>query len=603
MGRQTRALFRLAYNYYLDPARYQADVDHYQIKDHEFVSLITALENNQAHAQLLRDMAASFDTDVENLRASVVGFMRRYLVNASHNYYQALGLPNAASIELIREQYRRLIRIFHPDKNTCDDNIALSINEAYNVLKNPERRSDYDKRIQENLPPATVAYTYRFRGPRQSGLNRPLTDYLYFLPGFQAHPRIYIWSCVAIMAFVVAVLPHRSGQIIESPSFAYTPSPAVARDAPAKFTDGLSGVSIEASSVATLLNSPELDRLLAGSTSGEQLNTDHNDSVVKLDMVAEPRAITNLSAAAKEDSVAQVSPEPVIVESPPLKPQLPISDRVAGKVIVDRLLPESDYQTAMAEGSPDTDDLVAGEKTKATDPDQITVSVVESSSVVFKPDRKNEAFIANQLSDRLHQDSAQRGNAGDGIIAVKTDDITQEMDAQDLQLAHAKEPGEKNRQVNIMRSVNYTSQYISTIQLAAYSVDQVGSENEHATGAVVSPPEIIFMKYISQYEAGDIREISRALPEQMLARNGLGREYIESAYRELFENTSSRNIVINELTISQMGASGNLLVSDIVLHAQFNNEATPRQYEGILTLRITNNLGGHEIAEINYDLN
>lgn len=63
------------------------------------------------------------------------------------DYYQLLGVPRGASQDEIKRAFRQLAREYHPDVN--DDPTAAdrfkSINEAYQVLGDPERRARYDR--------------------------------------------------------------------------------------------------------------------------------------------------------------------------------------------------------------------------------------------------------------------------------------------------------------------------------------------------------------------------------------------------------------------------------------------------------------------------
>jgi len=64
------------------------------------------------------------------------------------DYYQTLGLGKTASSKEIKQAYRKLARKFHPDVNP-GDKVAESrfkeINEAYEVLGDPEKRKKYDE--------------------------------------------------------------------------------------------------------------------------------------------------------------------------------------------------------------------------------------------------------------------------------------------------------------------------------------------------------------------------------------------------------------------------------------------------------------------------
>jgi curved DNA-binding protein len=66
---------------------------------------------------------------------------------AFRDYYDALGVPRDASAEEIRRAYRRLARQYHPDVNKepgADDRFK-EISEAYEVLRDPEKRQRYDR--------------------------------------------------------------------------------------------------------------------------------------------------------------------------------------------------------------------------------------------------------------------------------------------------------------------------------------------------------------------------------------------------------------------------------------------------------------------------
>src|SRR5512138_1040375 len=64
------------------------------------------------------------------------------------DYYSTLGVAKAASAKEIKQAYRKLARKYHPDVNPGDKAAEAKfkeINEAYEVLGDPEKRKKYDE--------------------------------------------------------------------------------------------------------------------------------------------------------------------------------------------------------------------------------------------------------------------------------------------------------------------------------------------------------------------------------------------------------------------------------------------------------------------------
>ncbi|MFW6202395.1 MAG: DnaJ domain-containing protein, partial [Gemmatimonadota bacterium] len=67
---------------------------------------------------------------------------------STKDYYEVLGVGEAASAEEIKRAYRRLAKRYHPDANPDDPTAGerfKEVGEAYAVLSDPEKRKRYDQ--------------------------------------------------------------------------------------------------------------------------------------------------------------------------------------------------------------------------------------------------------------------------------------------------------------------------------------------------------------------------------------------------------------------------------------------------------------------------
>lgn len=90
------------------------------------------------------------------------------------DYYQILGLQRTATADQVKTAYRRLARKYHPDvsKEANAEERFKEVQEAYEVLKDPEKRAAYDqlgsewKTGQQFRPPPDWGSGFEFGGAR-----------------------------------------------------------------------------------------------------------------------------------------------------------------------------------------------------------------------------------------------------------------------------------------------------------------------------------------------------------------------------------------------------------------------------------------------------
>ncbi|HEY1492289.1 MAG TPA: DnaJ domain-containing protein, partial [Steroidobacteraceae bacterium] len=97
------------------------------------------------------------------------------------DYYKILGVDRGVSAAALKSAYRRLARKFHPDvsKEANAEARFKEVQEAYEVLKDPEKRAAYDqlgadwKSGEQFRPPPDWGSGYEFSGgPRRPGRDR-----------------------------------------------------------------------------------------------------------------------------------------------------------------------------------------------------------------------------------------------------------------------------------------------------------------------------------------------------------------------------------------------------------------------------------------------
>jgi hypothetical protein len=154
-------------------AFYRAPGQYSQLRDARLplpagVSELLGAHAHALSAEQIDDTAARLNCSPEECRAAVTFFIKQALLEARGDHYRTLGVSRDADSALIRQHYHYLIRLFHPDRDLNREGwetlYAPVINEAWNQLRTPAKRREYDA----SLPPpdAFDAVLAQGRDPR-----------------------------------------------------------------------------------------------------------------------------------------------------------------------------------------------------------------------------------------------------------------------------------------------------------------------------------------------------------------------------------------------------------------------------------------------------
>lgn len=135
------------------------------------------------------------------------------------DYYGILGVPPSAGELEIKRAFRKLAVRYHPDKNPSPEArpVFHDINEAYDVLSDPEKRTRYDARREnpfaEIISEPVVQHrdpAYRRRRPRPPAEKEPPASFMLmqeYLPYMMWVSRIGLLT--TIVFFLDFFLPYR----------------------------------------------------------------------------------------------------------------------------------------------------------------------------------------------------------------------------------------------------------------------------------------------------------------------------------------------------------------------------------------------------------
>ena len=171
----------------------------------------------------LLPVARQLGCDAGELQDAAYAYLHRLLFRKESDHYRTLGLAPDASAAEIRDRYRLLISLFHPDRIATgarwEEQFVRRLNQAYGVLKRPEKRRRYDRELGREYsdgrdePPAQQAARSQAPSNRSRRTAMPevaATELFYRYRFLARHPKATIWLLI-LVALVILLLVSTNG--------------------------------------------------------------------------------------------------------------------------------------------------------------------------------------------------------------------------------------------------------------------------------------------------------------------------------------------------------------------------------------------------------
>lgn len=126
----------------------------------------------------MRDFALRSEIDLKYLVDGANFVISMLHFNPDNNFYLTLGISGKASQDEIRDRWKKLMLLYHPDRQA--DNIewfaerAKKVNEAYSTLKDAQKRAVFDKKLAEDSF-RRQSSRLRAAAPARAGMHRAAT--------------------------------------------------------------------------------------------------------------------------------------------------------------------------------------------------------------------------------------------------------------------------------------------------------------------------------------------------------------------------------------------------------------------------------------------
>jgi hypothetical protein len=154
----------------------------------------------------------------KELRDAAAFFVGAALLYPGADHYALLGVARSTNGTELKERYRMLMRLVHPDfagtsRPNWPNDSAMRVNRAYEVLSSPVLRREYDEQFASG--------TVQHRGPSQQTARRAIPGAKHSAPGIRGRfAKRAAWAFVLVLSLtaVAMLLPHPAPvRIVQKP--------------------------------------------------------------------------------------------------------------------------------------------------------------------------------------------------------------------------------------------------------------------------------------------------------------------------------------------------------------------------------------------------
>lgn len=472
-----------------------------------------------------------------DLQEAAVFFVKQAFFCQGGNHYRALGLNLQSTQEQIKDNYRLLMRLFHPDKQhtqgTWTDVYAGRVNQAYNILRKPELRNEYDATLNAihfefplSYNEAVNTRSYRPHNVSRSKNSKPIK--------FQFLAYLVFASIIFLAALFLARSYFRNNYqvvMVESQDPISPATITVDKTSPKK----LSTTDIDISRTPESLHSKPKSVSTVSPDQGHQPSSIVSDTAQQTANPPQDVSIFDYGRISKnvapsKPASASVASEPPPQSSPPVSPKKSVTTISPPRTSPE--IPNRTRQTASATIKP-----------------------------VSTPDIRTPPSSVSQVAKALPPAPAPKTPAPIHLEAKGPSLVSRPDHSRTIVLQSEPDngPADNLRKNSTVSEVSKSSFQRRDFDRLDKSVETESRLKTQPTALTKQPDfserelSLLLGRFVNAYERGDLGSFMALFSDQASASGKQGKANIRKEYAKLFNNTHNRRIDLNNIVWRRMG--------------------------------------------------